>query len=178
MDQEHGGFQFTSEGQISVLAPQASSKHDFDFIIGHWDVHNRMLKSRLTGSDDWKEFDFKNETRMILNGFGNVDESGSTMRIFDPETRIWTIHSAFPGATAIDKMKGFFENGIGRFYGLDEHEGKPAICQFQWDATNPDAPVWSQALSIDNGETWEWNWSMHFTRRSDRAETFLYTATS
>ena len=163
----------TPNGFLTLNPPTQSSHHDFDFLIGHWDVHNRMLKSRLAGSDEWKEFDFANETRMILSGFGNVDESGSTMRMFDPTTRIWTIHSAFPGATAVDKMQGFFEDGIGRFYGPDEHDGKPAICQFQWDATNPDAPVWSQALSIDDGGTWEWNWYMHFTRRDDHAESFL-----
>ena len=159
-------------------APVTSSRHDFDFLIGHWDVHNRMLKSRLTGSDEWKEFDFTNETRFILSGFGNVDESGSTMRMFDVETRLWTICSAFPGATSIETMKGFFENGIGRFYSRDTHEGKDVITQFEWDARNPDMPVWRQALSPDEGETWEWNWTMRFTRRSDRAETFLFSAPS
>lgn len=164
---------FKDDGSFALVPPQDSSRQDFDFLIGHWDVHNRMLKSRFTGSDDWKEFDFMNETRMILSGFGNVDESGSTMRMFDSATGIWTIHSAFPGATSIDKMYGFFENGIGQFYGPDEHDGKPAICRFQWDATNPGAPVWSQAVSIDGGATWEWNWTMTFTRRSDNAESFL-----
>jgi len=164
------------DGTLALPPPETSSQHDFDFLIGHWNVQNRMLKSRLSGSDEWKEFDFTNETRMILNGFGNVDESGSTMRMFDTHTRLWTIHSAFPGATTVDKMYGFFHNGIGTFFGKDEHDNKPAICQFKWDATNPDQPVWSQALSIDDGETWEWNWTMHFTRRSDRAETFLFKA--
>jgi hypothetical protein len=61
-------------------------------------------------------------------------------------------------------MKGSFENGIGKFLGPDEHDGKPAICQFKWDATDPNSPVWSQAMSIDNGTTWEWNWTMYFSR--------------
>src|SRR5689334_20940256 len=121
------------DGSLALSPPATSSRHDFDFLIGFWDVRNRALKSRLTGSNDWKEFDFTNETRMMLNGFGNVDESGSTMRKFDPATRIWTIYSAFPGATTVDHMQGFFNKGVGQFFGLDEHDGKPAICQFQWD---------------------------------------------
>ena len=165
-------------GAITLSPADTSSQHDFDFLIGHWSVHNRALKSRLTGSDDWKEFEFTNETRMILNGFGNVDETGSTMRMFDPETRLWTIYAAYPGATFVDKMVGCFEKGIGRFYGNDSHEGKPAICQFQWDVTNPDEPVWSQALSIDDGATWEWNWTMRFTRIPGHAEAFLLSESS
>lgn len=165
---------FASDGGFALLPPESSSQHDFDFLIGHWDVQNRMLKSRLTGSDDWKEFEFKNETRTILNGFGNVDESGSTVRMFDPESRLWSIFSAFPGATSVDLMRGFFVEGMGRFYSHDTHEGRPVITQFEWDARDRDAPVWRQALSADEGETWEWNWTMRFSRRADRAETFLF----
>jgi hypothetical protein len=164
---------FKADGTLALMAAEASSQHDFDFLIGHWNVHNRMLKSRLTGSEDWKEFEFTNETRFILSGFGNVDESGSTMRKFDPETRLWTIFSAFPGATTVDAMQGFFENGIGHFYSQEDFEGKPVITQFEWDATNKERPVWKQAMSADNGKSWEWNWTMTFTRRDDRAEKFL-----
>jgi len=167
---------FNPDGSLALTPPSSSSHHDFDFLIGHWDVHNRALKSRLTGSDDWKEFEFTNETRMILNGFGNVDESGSTMRKFDPATRLWTIFSAYPGATTVDTMQGFIEDGIGHFYSQEVLEGKPILTQFEWDATNPEKPVWKQAMSADNGMTWEWNWTMTFTRRQDRAETFLYVA--
>jgi hypothetical protein len=30
---------------------------------------------------------------------------------------------------------------------------------FRWDAARDrERPIWSQALSPDNGKTWEWNW--------------------
>ena len=77
---------FAKDGRFLLTPPNESSHHDFDFLIGHWDVHNRALKSRLTGSNEWKEFDFTNETRFILSGFGNVDESGSTTRMFTSPT--------------------------------------------------------------------------------------------
>jgi hypothetical protein len=51
------------------------------------------------------------------------------------------------------------------FYAKDVFEGKPIIVVFQWDKTNPDGPIWSQAFSPDNGATWEWNWRMTFSRQ-------------
>jgi hypothetical protein len=51
-----------------------------------------------------------------------------------------------------------FENKIGSFYARDTYEEKDIIVQFRWDASNPNTPVWSQAFSPDNGQTWEWNW--------------------
>jgi hypothetical protein len=168
---------FNPDGSLALTVPASSSHDDFDFLIGHWDVHNRALKSRLTGSDEWKEFEFTNETRFILSGFGNVDESGSTMRRFDPATNLWTIFSAYPGATGVDQMQGFFEDGVGHFYSREILEGKAVITQFEWDGTDPERPIWRQALSADDGVTWEWNWTMTFTRRSDCAESFLSVPT-
>jgi hypothetical protein len=42
--------------------------------------------------------------------------------------------------------------------------------QFRWDARNPENPIWSQAFSPDNGQTWEWNWQMTFHRIIDVAQ--------
>jgi hypothetical protein len=158
MDMSH-----LAAGWVNPSPSPTSSPRDFDFLHGNWQIHNRKLRSRLTGCTEWTEFDFTSETRSILGGFGNIDETGNTMRLFDAETRYWIIYSAWAGATYVDEMKGSFEDRIGRFYSRDSHDGKPVICQFQWDATDPDAPVWSQALSPDEGETWEWNWTMSFS---------------
>jgi hypothetical protein len=40
------------------MTPSAphGSVHDFDFLVGHWNVHNRRLTTRLRGANDWKEF--------------------------------------------------------------------------------------------------------------------------
>lgn len=64
----------------------------------------------------------------------------------------------------IDVMVGSFEGDVAEFYGDDTHDGKSVICRFQWDKTDPDAPLWRQALSPDNGHSWEWNWTMYFSR--------------
>jgi len=159
-----GAALIDSFGKLAITPSAGSASTDFDFLVGSWTVHNRKLKSRLCGCADWTEFDFETSTRSVLSGFGNLDESGSTLRMFDPDTRLWTIYGAFPGAVSIDLMFGSFEGSVGSFFGLDSHEGRPVICQFEWDKTDPDAPIWKQALSEDGGASWEWNWTMWFRR--------------
>ncbi|HEY3782891.1 MAG TPA: hypothetical protein VGL56_17540 [Fimbriimonadaceae bacterium] len=151
---------------LEVKVSAGSSARDFDFIVGNWSIHNRKLKLRLCGCTEWREFDFESKTRMVLSGFGNLDESGNTLRLFDPDTRLWSILGAFPGMTSIDVLKGSFDGLIGTFIGRDIHDGQPVLCQFQWDKSDENAPIWRQALSTDQGETWEWNWEMRFTRIS------------
>lgn len=34
-----------------------------------------------------------------------------------------------------------------------------------WDTTDTDHPTWNQAFSVDNGQTWECNWLMTYTRQ-------------
>ena len=43
------------------------------------------------------------------------------------------------------------------FFGKDTYNGKKIIVVFRWDVRNSNLPVWSQAFSLDNGKTWEWN---------------------
>jgi len=36
---------------------------------------------------------------------------------------------------------------------------------FVWDKSDIKNPVWSQAFSIDNGNTWEYNWYMYMSKQ-------------
>ena len=164
---------FAPAGDLQIIAASSSSRNDFDFLIGKWRVHNRKLKSRLNGCSEWTEFDAQVECRKILNGFGNVDSfqttvdgrpfEGMSLRLFSPETRLWSIYWANSDTVVLDVPQvGSFENKIGSFYARDTYEQRKIIVQFRWDATNPGTPVWSQAFSPDNGQTWEWNWHMTF----------------
>ena len=42
--------------------------------------------------------------------------------------------------------------------------GTPVLVEFRWDKTNPEAPTWQQSFSADNGNSWEVNWYMSFSR--------------
>lgn len=167
-------FKLTAAGEINVPASPGSSNADFDFLKGKWTIHNRQLKSRLNNCTDWIEFEARQEMKKILLGHGNIDFfhtasdgkpfGGMTLRLFDPQTKLWSIYWADSERKTLDRpVKGSFENGVGSFYGTDIFGGKEILVKFKWDARHPATPVWSQAFSIDKGQTWEWNWYMYFS---------------
>jgi hypothetical protein len=53
---------------------------------------------------------------------------------------------------------------VGLFFAEDNLNDRPIKIRFTWDARVPQAPVWEQAFSEDDGATWETNWVMHFKR--------------
>ncbi len=166
---------FRTSGELNISPYETSSKNDFDFLTGKWTIHNKKLKSRLSNSNEWIEFDATHEMRRVLRGTGNVENfyatidgnpyEGMGVRLFNPETRLWSIYWSDNDLGVMEKpVTGSFEKNIGTFFCRDIFKGQEIIVQFQFDSTNPDLPVWSQAFSLDNGVTWEWNWYMYFSR--------------
>lgn len=167
----------TRKGDLVISPSPTSSSSDFNFLVGEHHVHHKKLKSRLVNSSDWIEFDGTHSQELILNGIGNLEQhemmgldgkplAGMALRLFDPETRIWSIYWSDSRSGKLDvPMRGSFENNIGYFFAKDEYAGNSILVQFKWDASDPVKPVWSQAFSKDGGNTWEWNWYMYFTKR-------------
>jgi hypothetical protein len=164
------------DGKLALEASASSSQHDFDFLVGGWQIRNRKLKQPLSGHDEWLEFDATQDLRQILHGFGDFDIfstefdgkpfEGFTLRLFDPQTRLWTIYWADSDTARLDGGKvGSFDGDIGEFFSREVIAGKDVVVKFLWDKRNPEAPVWSAAFSVDEGKTWEWNWHAYFTRR-------------
>lgn len=158
-----------------------STPSDFDFFIGDWDVAHERLKERLVGSTQWEHFSGRTTTRKVLGGFGNMDDNelqlpgdpyrAVTLRSFDPKTgtwSIWWLDGRRPGSLDVP-MVGRFDNGVGTFLATDTHNGQAIRVRFLWSMPAPDAPQWEQAFSADDGQTWETNWIMRFTRRSPSA---------
>jgi hypothetical protein len=170
-----GGVMFPPS-DLKINPSEGSSKNDFDFLIGHHQVHHRKLRTRLNNCTQWDEFEGTHEMRTLLDGMGNLEThymqpadanpvEGMALRLFNPVTRLWSIYWADNQRATLDvPVIGSFENKIGHFFARDTFNGKPITIQFLWDATNPDRPVWSQAFSPDKGKTWEWNWYMYFRR--------------
>lgn len=161
-------LKFTTAGEIEIQASATSSQSDFDFLVGEWKLKDKKLKSRLNNSNEWIEFESTVEMRKLLNGLGNMDIyrtnvdgkpfEGVALRLFNPNTRLWSIYWADSNRGIMDPpVVGSFDGNIGRFYCRDKFNGKDIIVVFQWDKTDPNNPVWSQAFSPDNGKTWEWN---------------------
>jgi hypothetical protein len=157
-------------------AAARASQHDFDFLFGSWNIHNRYLKERLRHSTEWIEFDARSQVEPMLDGFGHLDRyfavrdgapfEGITVRLFDPATGEWSIHWADTARarTLLPPMIGRFTRGVGEFHGDEVVDGRKVICRFLWTRPTTASARWEQAFSEDGGHTWETNWIMTLTR--------------
>mgnify|MGYP001159283193 CR=1 FL=1 len=146
---------------------------DFNFLIGQWRVENKMLTKRLEGSHDWKMFEANHEGYSLLSELGVIDQMtgldgtpiGSSLRFFNREMRQWYIYwVSYRDGIMQPPVIGNFKDGIGIFEGEDTWNGNPIIVRFVWSNTHTETPRWEQFFSSDNGQTWEKNWEMNFTR--------------
>jgi hypothetical protein len=161
---------------MNIQASSTSNKNDFDFLQGKWAVKNKKLKTRLDNCTEWLEFNSELHMHKTLNGMGNIENfyatfddapfEGMAIRLFNPKTKLWKIYWVDTSACLMDEnpVTGSFEAGIGKFYATDIFNETPILILYQWDATNRNEPIWSQAFSTDEGKTWEWNWVMNFTK--------------
>jgi hypothetical protein len=154
---------------------ERDGRHDFDFIAGKWRVHNKRLREWLKGSDEWEEFEATSVARLLFGGLGNLDEItmergggrvyGTTLRLFDPQTRLWSIYwASSTNGKLLEPMIGRFEGGRGEFYDQEIYEGQRVFSRFIWSVLDANTARWEQAFSPDGGRTWETNWTMDFTR--------------
>src|ERR1700729_1891763 len=69
--------------EMSHVDREPLGLHDFDFLVGHWQVHHRKLKKRLVDSHDWIEFEGTLFSQPLMGGYANVDdtEGGKPVRL-------------------------------------------------------------------------------------------------
>lgn len=157
-----------------VLDARPPGAKDFDFLQGRWLIHHKKLAERLTGCLTWHEFETPAANQLILGGLGNIDQcriesgifyEGTSLRLFDKDSGLWRIYwMDTNGATLFPPVEGSFSDSVGLFRGRDQHNDIPVLVEFRWDKTNPKNPIWQQSFSADNGNTWEVNWYMYFSR--------------
>lgn len=166
---------FDDNNELIIKASVTSSKDDFDFFQGKFKLRNKKLKVIFNNSNEWIEFESTQEMYKVLHGLGNIDNfiavrdgkpfEGMTVRLFDPETKLWSMYWADSNRGKFDPpVIGSFENHIGYFFTKDTINGFEVIVAFRWDKTDENNPVWSQAFSKDKGKTWEWNWYMYMSK--------------
>lgn len=159
-----------------------SGAHDFDFLMGDWLIDNKKLRKPLEDASDWETFQARLHAQKLPAGMGNVDEFvadvwrsgfvGVTLRLFNPETALWSIYWLTQHNGGIDSKTGAlappvvgrFQDGVGIFEGADEFNGKPITVRYTWEQTSANTARWEQAFSEDAGKHWETNWVMAFTR--------------
>mgnify|MGYP001547742514 FL=1 len=177
---------FTRDESVATPAPVIADpshhgNHDFDFLHGSWRVRNRRLRTPLSGSHEWYEFDTRSTEHPLWDGAGNLEElegtrpdgtplRGLALRLFDPATHAWSIHWASSARGRLEPpMTGGFTNGLGVFFGYESFEECMIFLRFHWIRVDRDRARWEQAFSHDGGATWETNWVMDFTRAPERA---------
>lgn len=156
----------------AAVAPPPGKPGDFDFLTGEWKIHHRRLKT--PGSDDWDVFGGEATCWTLLGGIGSVEElriparnfSGMGLRLLDVEKRVWSDFwvNAKSGVLAAPGMPGHFIDGAGVFVADDMDGDQPIKVRGLWDRITPTSCRWSQALSYDDGKTWQDTWRMDWTR--------------
>jgi hypothetical protein len=156
--------------------------HDFDFLIGQWKAHHRVLKERLANSHEWVEFEGTLSTFRLMDGWANTGDNvfnrpdgeirGVSLRAYDPKTGLWSVwwlDARNPAGNLDPPTKGHFEKGIGTFYSEDTLRGKPVRLRVTWSHITSTTARWEQSLSPDGGKTWETNWITDFERLAKSA---------
>ena len=97
--------------------------HNFEILIGKWNVHNWKLKARLSNDNEWIGFPAEMEEISVLNGIAVMDEMKSSyfedsfvgliLRMVDPKTNLWTIY----WAETSNREYYLKEQVAGKFYG-------------------------------------------------------------
>jgi hypothetical protein len=152
---------------------------DFDFLLGHWQVHNRRLRQRHAACTEWDEFPATMRAWVMFDGAVSVDEivfptrgfSGMTLRTLDHDTQRWSIYWINSASGRLERpVHGGFDGERGEFYGVDSDAGRPVRVRFVWTRLGPDAARWEQAFALEGG-AWEENWVMEMQRaQQDPAE--------
>ncbi len=163
---------------LPASAAAAAREQDWAWLAGRWNVRHHKLRGRLVGSTVWDEFDGWCVNWPVMGGLGNIDDNmlggpgepyrATALRAFDPETNdwgIWWLDGRMAGKIDVP-VRGRFENGEGRFFADDTHDGRPVRLRFRWSEITENSARWEQALSPDAGKSWEVNWRMAFTRRT------------
>src|SRR5215467_2207106 len=127
----------TAEEPVAATA-QRDGQHDFDFLIGSWNIHLKRLVHPLSGSDEWVELDGTVVCRTVLDGRAEVEEfdvsnpekhmhiQGLALRFYNPTSHQWSIWwaNAKDGAMYPPPVVGEFKDGRGEFYDQDVFNGR------------------------------------------------------
>ena len=152
---------------------------DFDFLLGTWSVHTRILNKLFVNSHDWKDCYGRDTVKEFQNGGGQLEVGGIrcpganpvigiTPRIYSASTHQWSLYWATGtnGLTGPPQVGHFGANGVGIFDTYYSYRGIPTVSRYRWSVLPGNRPHFEQLYSKDNGKTWELNWDSVYTRAS------------
>ncbi len=161
--------------RLHRTAGERDGQHDFDFEIGTWKTHLRLLVHPLTGSTVWAEYEGTTVVRKVWNGRANLVEleadgpaghfEGLNLRLYNPQSHQWSLNFAGSKSGVLGQPTiGKFKNGRGEFFDQETLEGRAILVRFVISDITSDSCRFEQAFSDDGGKTWEVNWIARDTR--------------
>ncbi|NYT40470.1 hypothetical protein HZY97_06860 [Sphingomonas sp. R-74633] len=170
------------QAPVPVTCPTAATtdgdgQKDFDWEIGSWTTRLKRLKSPLSGSTTWVEYEGTTEVRPVLDGRANLVElkvagpagriEGASLRLYNPKARQWALHFTGAGTGVLTPATiGAFHGGCGEFYAQDNWNDRAILVRFVISDITANSARFEQAFSADGGKSWEVNWIATDTRRN------------
>jgi hypothetical protein len=165
--------------QTQVLEAQSAGgrdgQRDFDWEIGNWKTHLRLLQKPLSGSTAWVEYEGTTVVSKVLDGKANLVELDArgpagriqalSLRLYNPQARQWSLNFASSASGVLSPPSiGEFRGGRGEFFSQETLNGRAILVRFIIAPITADSCRFEQAFSGDGGRTWEVNWIATDTR--------------
>jgi hypothetical protein len=161
---------------MQIITARPSATNDFAFYAGEWDVAN----DRRNADGVWEQFAATCSVSMCVDDLVQLDHYDApdfpgrghvkavTVRAYDAAADTWSIiWLCNYAAPDFDPLVGRWDGDEGRFLQTFTDAGGATVqARFIWRRQSSDHATWEQALSHDDGETWDTNWRMVMTRRA------------
>jgi hypothetical protein len=172
-----------------VQPPSGESRdgqHDFDFNIGTWQIHTRLLLHPLMGSNDWVDLNGTVHVRKVWNGRTQLEEieadgstghfEGLTLFLYNPQAHPWGQYFVDSAVGVLNRPQiGGFKNGRGELFGQESFNGRTVFVRFVWSDITPNSHHVEQSFSDDGGKTWQPNFVATLTRDEETSSSTTTT---
>lgn len=154
---------------------ETAEHRQFDFWLGHWDVHNRQANPGTPENETL--YDTGKATAHIHSALGGcaVVEHwegrlvpdrhvlGFSLRAWNPETERWHVLLNWPGpgAPSFFEIDGAFRDDLADFV----FRGRRGFVRYRFADTRGDEPRWVGARADGRNGPWAPFWIMRFSRR-------------
>jgi len=167
-----------SHSSATTAGAQSDASHDFDWEIGTWTTHVRVLRNPLSGQPpQWAEYQGTSVIKPLLNGRANFVElsvtgaagriEGGSLRLYNPQARQWSLNYANlrNGMLTAPVYGAFGGTDRGTFTGQDLMDGRAILVRFVIKRVSAREAHFEQSYSADGGASWEKNWDAVDTLR-------------
>jgi hypothetical protein len=161
---------------------QRDGSHDFDWEVGAWNTHLRVLRQKPDGSEAWVTYQGTSNVIPLWNCRANMVEldvvgpdgrhvQAINLRLYDPASRQWSLNfsNVAAGVMGVPTV-GEFRDGVGTFYDQEPIDGREVLVRNVWSNVTANSAHFAQAVSDDGGKTWKSNWIADDTRVKGTAD--------